>query len=51
VKMKDVEGFKDELTKTIVDLEVNKSEWTLMHRFHAVTDMLEGVSVLSSGRD
>eukprot|EP00210_Caulerpa_lentillifera_P004353 g4151.t1 len=35
--------LKDEFTRGIVDLEVGKSGWTLMHRFHAAADMIEGL--------
>lgn len=35
--------FKDEFTRNLVDLEVGKSGWTLMHRFHAAADMIDGL--------
>lgn len=44
--MPKMDEFKDELTRTIVDLEVGKSGWTLMHRFHSAADMLEGVCAI-----
>ena len=43
--MPKVDEFKDTMTQNIVDLEVNKSGWTLMHRFHTVADMLDNVRV------
>ena len=44
-------GFEDELSRTIVDSEVNSSAWTLMHRYNKAADLLaQTLSVrLSSG--
>lgn len=35
--------FGDELTGTIVDLEVNKDGWTLMHRFNKAAELIHKV--------
>lgn len=34
-------GFEDDLSRTIVDCEINSSEWTLMHRYNKATELLE----------
>lgn len=34
-------GFEDELSRTIVDCEVNTDQWTLMHRYNKATELLE----------
>ncbi|PRW33076.1 alpha-glucan water chloroplastic [Chlorella sorokiniana] len=36
-------GFEDELSRIIVDSEVNTGAWTLMHRFNKATDLLGDV--------
>ena len=33
-------SFEDEISRTIVDCEVNASEWTLMHRYNKAADLL-----------
>lgn len=35
--------FEDELSRTIVDCEVNSSAWTLMHRYNKATELLDSV--------
>eukprot|EP00887_Chlorella_sp_A99_P007269 scaffold2.g7269.t1 len=37
-------GFEDELSRTIVDCEVNSGAWTLMHRFNKAADLLSEVT-------
>ena len=32
--------FEDELSRTIVDCEVNSGAWTLMHRYNKAADLL-----------
>lgn len=39
--------FEDELSRTIVDSEVNSGAWTLMHRFNKAADLL--AQALSAG--
>ena len=34
-------GFEDDLSRTIVDCEVNADQWTLMHRYNKATELLE----------
>ncbi|GIL92123.1 hypothetical protein Vretimale_14920 [Volvox reticuliferus] len=34
---------KDELSRTIIDAEVNSSQWTLMHRFNKAADLISEV--------
>ncbi|GIL61955.1 hypothetical protein Vafri_16315 [Volvox africanus] len=34
---------KDELSRTIIDAEVNSSQWTLMHRFNKAADLIAEV--------
>lgn len=36
-------GFEDDLSRTIVDCEVNSSAWTLMHRYNKATELLDSV--------
>jgi hypothetical protein len=36
-------AFDDELSRTIVDLEVNADQWTLMHRYNKAADLVEQV--------
>lgn len=38
-----VAGFEDDLSRTIVDCEVNSSAWTLMHRYNKATELLDSV--------
>ena len=33
--------FEDDLSRTIVDCEVNADQWTLMHRYNKAADLLE----------
>lgn len=33
--------FEDDLSRTIVDCEVNADQWTLMHRYNKATELLE----------
>ena len=35
--------FEDDLSRTIVDCEVNSSAWTLMHRYNKATELLDSV--------
>ena len=35
--------FEDELSRTIVDCEVNSSAWTLMHRYNKATELMDSV--------
>ena len=35
--------FEDDLSRTIVDCEVNSSAWTLMHRYNKATELIESV--------
>ncbi|KAL4422809.1 hypothetical protein ABPG75_009006 [Micractinium tetrahymenae] len=37
------QGFEDELSRIIVDCEVNTGAWTLMHRFNKASDLLGDV--------
>ncbi|KAI3430517.1 hypothetical protein D9Q98_005110 [Chlorella vulgaris] len=37
------QSFDDELSRVIVDCEVNTGAWTLMHRFNRATDLLNDV--------
>ena len=34
-------GFEDDLSRTIVDLEVNADQWTLMHRYNKAAELIE----------
>ena len=34
-------GFEDDLSRTIVDCEVNADQWTLMHRYNKATELIE----------
>jgi len=36
-------GVEDALARTIIDCEVNSSEWTLMHRYNKASELLQGV--------
>ena len=36
-------GFEDDLSRTIVDLEVNADQWTLMHRYNKAAELIEQV--------
>jgi len=36
-------GVEDDLARTIIDCEVNSSEWTLMHRYNKASELLQGV--------
>ena len=33
-------GFEDDLSRTIVDCEVNADQWTLMHRYNKATELI-----------
>jgi len=33
-------GFEDDLSRTIVDCEVNADQWTLMHRYNKATELM-----------
>ena len=33
--------FEDDLSRTIVDCEVNADQWTLMHRYNKAAELLE----------
>lgn len=33
-------AFEDDLSRTIVDCEVNSGAWTLMHRYNKAADLL-----------
>lgn len=35
--------FEDDLSRTIVDCEVNSSAWTLMHRYNKATELIDSV--------
>ena len=41
-------GIEDDLARTIVDCEVNSSEWTLMHRYNKASDLIEGILAAST---
>ena len=41
-------GFDDDLSRTIVDCEVNADQWTLMHRYNKATELLEQALNVSS---
>ena len=41
-------GFEDELSRTIVDCEVNSGAWTLMHRYNKAADLLAQVLAVQS---
>lgn len=44
--------LEDDLSRTIVDCEVNSSAWTLMHRYNKATELLDSVlnvSLLCTG--
>lgn len=34
-------SFEDDLSRTIVDLEVNADQWTLMHRYNKAAELIE----------
>lgn len=34
-------AFEDELSRTIVDLEVNADQWTLMHRYNKAAELID----------
>ena len=34
-------GFEDDLSRTIVDCEVNADQWTLMHRYNKAAELIE----------
>jgi hypothetical protein len=36
-------AFEDDLSRTIVDCEVNADQWTLMHRYNKAADLLEQI--------
>lgn len=36
--------FEDEISRIIVDCEVNSGAWTLMHRFNKASELLQGVT-------
>jgi alpha-glucan,water dikinase len=36
--------FEDEISRIIVDSEVNSGAWTLMHRFNKASELLQGVT-------
>ena len=36
-------AFEDDLSRAIVDCEVNSSAWTLMHRYNKATELLDSV--------
>lgn len=36
--------FEDEISRIIVDCEVNTGAWTLMHRFNKASELLQGVT-------
>lgn len=42
-------GFEDELSRMIVDAEVNSGAWTLMHRCNKATDLLNDVNSVRAG--
>ena len=44
-------GLEDDLSRTIVDCEVNSSAWTLMHRYNKATELLDSVLNVSSNPD
>ncbi len=33
--------FEDDISRTIVDCEVNADQWTLMHRYNKAAELLE----------
>lgn len=35
--------FEDDLSRAIVECEVNSSAWTLMHRYNKATELLDSV--------
>jgi alpha-glucan,water dikinase len=37
-------SFEDEISRIIVDCEVNTGAWTLMHRFNKAAELLQGVT-------
>ena len=41
-------GFEDDLSRTIVDCEVNADQWTLMHRYNKATELLQQALNVSS---
>jgi hypothetical protein len=43
-------GFDDDLSRTIVDCEVNTGAWTLMHRCNKAADLLNDVVSVSGGK-
>ena len=43
-------GFEDDLSRTIVDCEVNADQWTLMHRYNKATELLEQALNVSPSR-
>ncbi len=40
--------FEDDLSRTIVDCEVNSSAWTLMHRYNKATELIDSVLNVSA---
>lgn len=39
--------FDDDLSRIIVDCEVNTGAWTLMHRFNKAAELIHGVTTVS----
>ena len=39
--------FEDELSRTIVDCEVNSDQWTLMHRYNKAAELLDMILKVS----